>query len=136
MRLTWVVCGLAVSLAGCSLFSHHEAKPEAEKPPKPEKQERLSGTVETFSGRVVLLTSGYRLRISDKEVVRLTRAHKASEFVNEEINLRKYFEKTLAVRGRREGDWVWGADIVGQWNRPGESRGANLLAPPSGEEER
>ena len=134
MRLSWVVCTLTICLTGCALFSGHESKPEPEKPPKPERQERLTGQVETFTGRVVLLTSGYRLKISDTDVVRLTRAHKESEFANEEINLRKYYEKTLAVHGRRAGDWIWAADVVGQWNRPGESRGPNVMAPPAGEE--
>ena len=74
------------------------------------------------------------MRLADdesKSVYRLTRAKRSSEFVAEQINLRKYYEKTIVIRGKREADWIWSAEIVGQWNKPGESRGANLLAPPA-----
>jgi hypothetical protein len=50
----------------------------------------------------------------------------------EEITLKKYYEKTLAVQGRREGEWIWSAEIVGQWLHPGEARGSNLNAPDAG----
>lgn len=133
MKGIWAFLVLGICLTGCSLIPHHEDKPQAEKPPP---EPRLNNTVETVTGKVVLVTEGYRLRIGDKDLVRLTRAHRASEFQNEEINLRKYYEKTLAVRGRREGEWIWAADIVGQWLRPGESPGPNVLAPPVGEEGR
>jgi hypothetical protein len=94
---------------------------------------RISKTpTETFTGKVILAEAGYRLRLADEpeSLLRLTRARKSSEFAAEQINLMKYYEKTIAVRGKRQDDWIWAADIVGQWLRPGEARGSNLLAPP------
>lgn len=81
----------------------------------------------------MLATPGYRLKLSESEEhIRLTRAKKRSEFAAEEIHLKKYYEKTLAVRGKREGEWIWAADVVGQWLRPGDTRGSNLTAPDVG----
>jgi hypothetical protein len=87
---------------------------------------------ERFTGKVVLVGAGYRLRLLDEpeSLLRLTRAKRNSEFVAEQINLMKYYEKTIVVQGKRRDDWIWAAEIVGQWLRPGESRGSNLLAPP------
>jgi hypothetical protein len=94
---------------------------------------KLEGQTETFSGKVVLVAPGYRLKLSEsEELVRLTRAKKRSEMATEEITLKKYYEKTLAVQGRREGEWIWSAEIVGQWLHPGEARGSNLNAPDAG----
>lgn len=93
----------------------------------------LHGEKQTFTGKIVLAGDGYRLRLNDSDdSLRLTRAKRATEFAHEEIDLRKYYEKTLAVRGTRQNEWIWDAEIVGQWNKPGESTGPNLLAPPSG----
>ena len=119
-------------LAGCSLWHRHSSasQPTAPVPaatPEPKAQ------TERFTGKVVLAEAGYRLQLLDDEsgaLLKLTRAKRHSEFAAEQINLRKYYEKTIVVRGRREGDWIWAADIVGQWNKPGESRGPNTLAPP------
>jgi hypothetical protein len=88
---------------------------------------------ERFTGKVVLMGAGYRLRLLDEpeSVLRLTRAKRSRQFVAEQINLMKYYEKTIVVRGKRQDDWIWAAEIVGQWLRPGESRGSNLLAPPA-----
>jgi hypothetical protein len=87
---------------------------------------------ETFTGKVILAEAGYRLRLANEpeSLLRLTRARKSSEFAAKQINLTKYYEKTIVVRGKRQDDWIWVADIVGQWLRPGETRGSNLLAPP------
>lgn len=96
-------------------------------PPSP----KLHTETQTFTGKVVLVTEGYRLRLSDSgKIVRVTRAKRETEFAAKEINLRKYYEKNLAVSGSRGGDWLWGAEIVGQFVQPGEATGPNLLAPP------
>jgi hypothetical protein len=96
---------------------------------------KLEGKYEKFTGRIVLAAEGYRLKLSESgEIVRLTRAKRGSELANEEIHLQKYYEKTLAVGGRRQGEWIWDADILGQWLKPGETRGANLAAPPVGQQ--
>ena len=115
------IIALAVlCLGGCA---HGEKEPPT--PPA-----KLQGQSETFTGRVVLAPNGYRLKLTDSEEhVRLTRATERSELMNEEIKLRKYYEKTLAVRGKREGEWIWAASVVGQWLRPGESSGPNVTAP-------
>jgi hypothetical protein len=115
-----------ICLEGCA----HGAKQAAPAPAQPSK---LQGQSERFTGRVVLVTAGYRLKLTEsEELVRLTRAKKRSELATEEINLKKYYEKTLAFRGRREGEWIWGAEVLGQWLRPGEQRGSNLTAPDVG----
>lgn len=93
--------------------------------------EALRGSKEVFTGRVVLVPDGYRLHLTDSDdLVRLTRAGNTGAFAIREINLRKYYEKTLAVRAARKGEWLWRAQIIGQWVRPGDTRGPNLLAPP------
>jgi hypothetical protein len=112
-------------LFGCS----HGAKQ-----PKPAEQPATTSKTptETFTGKVILAEAGYRLRLANEpdSSFRLTRAKKRSEFAAEQINLMKYYEKTIVVHGKRQDDWIWAADIVGQWLRPGEARGSNLLAPP------
>jgi hypothetical protein len=120
-----------ICLSGCSLWSKHSSAPQsAAEPaatPKPKAQ------IETLTGKVVLVEAGYRLKLADDEsgtLFRLTRAKRSKEFAAEQINLRKYYEKTIVVRGKREEDWIWSAEIIGQWLKPGESRGPNLLAPP------
>jgi hypothetical protein len=104
------------------------------KPPNPAELPATTSKTptETFTGKVILAEAGYRLRLAKEpdSLLRLTRARKSSEFAAEQINLMKYYEKTIAVRGKRQDDWIWAADIVGQWLRPGEARGSNLLAPP------
>ena len=117
----WSAAALSlICLGGCA----HD-KRESPAPPA-----KLQGQSETFTGRVVLAPEGYRFKLADSEEhVRLTRATERSELVKEEMKLRKYYEKTLAVRGKREGEWVWDASVVGQWLRPGESSGPNVDAP-------
>lgn len=118
--LPFVAALVLICLGGCA-----HGKKESPAPPA-----RLQGQSETFTGRVVLAPNGYRLKLTDSEEhVRLTRATERSELVKEEIKLRKYYDKTLAVRGRREGEWIWAASVVGQWLRPGEPSGPNVDAP-------
>jgi hypothetical protein len=82
---------------------------------------RLQKKTQTFTGKVVLVDGAYRFALSDdpKTLLRLTRARRGSEFAAEQIGLRKYYEKTLSVVGTRQDDWIWGADVVGQWTPPG-----------------
>src|SRR4051812_45250804 len=97
-----------ICLEGCA----HGAKQAA---PAPAATTKLQGQNERFTGRVVLVTAGYRIKLTDsEELVRLTRAKKRSELAKEEIILKKYYEKTLAVRGRRDGEWLWSAEVLGQ----------------------
>ena len=122
-----------LSLCGCVQLNPFAPLPASRTMTDTHPTAKLEGKSETFTGRVVLIAQGYRFRPLDSEdILQLTRAKRRSAFVAEEINLQKYYEKTLVVHGRREGDWIWGADIVGQWLRPGESRGSNLNAPPVG----
>jgi hypothetical protein len=120
--LMFLVAIAALGVNGCGEF-----RPFAPLHPG----EALRGSKETFTGKIVLVPEGYRLRLTDSgDLVRLTRASHTGAFSIREVNLQKYYEKTLAVRAARKGEWLWGAQIVGQWLRPGESRGSNLLAPP------
>jgi hypothetical protein len=123
---------MSLGLAGCEVLNPLAPLP-ASKTVHRETTPVLHGEKQTFGGKVVLVTAGYRFRLADStEDVRLSRAKRASEFENDEISLRKYYEKTLTIRGKRDGEWIWDAEIVGQWNRPGESQGPNVLAPPVG----
>ena len=74
---------------------------------------------------------GYRFLRSDdpSNLQRLTRAKKMKEAVAKEIQLRKYFGKTLVVQGESQEDWILGAEVLGQWLRPGEPRGSTLTGP-------
>ena len=91
----------------------------------------LEKRTETFTGKVVLVNGAYRLALAKEPdtLLRLTRGRRASEFENEQILLRKYYEKIIAVNGTRQDDWIWGADIIGQWVAPGAPTGANMNAP-------
>lgn len=134
-KLTSALCAIAISLgtSGCGALNPFAPLPESKRSTSTGVSAVLHGEKSTFTGKVVLARDGYRLHLDDPEAnLRLTRAKRASEFGNEEIGLRKYYEKTVAVRGTREGEWIWDADIVGQWNKPGEATGANQLAPPVG----
>lgn len=126
------VFGAVCFSTGCTALNPFAPLPVAKTPSVPASA-RLHADKQTFTGKVVLVTEGYRLRLTDSDdVVRLTRAKRASEFGPEEVDLRKYYEKNLAIRGSREGEWLWDAEIVGQWLQHGEGRGPNLLAPPAG----
>jgi len=59
----------------------------------------------------------------------LTRGRRESEFEKQQILLRKYYEKVISVNGTLNGEWIFGADIVGQWTPPGGDTGPNMSAP-------
>ena len=86
---------------------------------------------EVFVGKVVLTDGAYRLALSKDPdtLLRLTRARRESEFESDQINLRKYYEKVITVNGTRQDDWIWGADITGQFVPPGGPTGPNMNAP-------
>jgi hypothetical protein len=110
-----------ICLSGCGIFGgHHEKVAE---PPR---------EVATFTGKVVWTESGYRFQpLQETNTLRLTRAKGGPkrDLVAEEINLRKYFGKTLTVRGTRMEEWILKAQVLGQWLRPGEKRGSTLTGP-------
>lgn len=90
----------------------------------------LQTATDRFTGQVVLDDGAYRFKLlKDGSLLRLTRAKRESEFAAEQINLRKYYEKTLDVKGSRMGDWIWAADIMAQYTPPGGDTGPNMDAP-------
>jgi hypothetical protein len=91
----------------------------------------LTKKTETFTGKVVLTDGAYRLALAKEPgtLLRLTRAHRRSEFEKEQILLRKYYEKIISVNGTRQDDWIWSAEIIGQWVPQGAPTGANMNAP-------
>jgi len=91
----------------------------------------LEKHTEGFTGKVVLDNGAYRLQLLNepKALMRLTRARRESEFEKEQILLRKYYEKTITVNGTRKDDWIWAADITGQYVPPGGDTGPNMNAP-------
>lgn len=93
--------------------------------------EKLERKTEVFTGKVVLIDGAYRLRLlKDPDMVmRLTRARRESEFSKQQILLRKYYEKVISVNGTLLNDWIYGADIVGQWTPLGGDTGPNMNAP-------
>ena len=99
--------------------------------PAPERTAKLERKTEVFTGKVVLVDGAYRLRLlkDPDALLRLTRARRESEFPQQQINLRKYYEKTISVNGTLNGEWIFGADIVGQWTPPGGDTGPNMSAP-------
>ena len=108
-----------ICLCGCGLFGGHE-----EKGPEPPRE------LATLTGEVVRDEGGYRFKpLKETDNLRLTRATRGAkrDLVAEEINLRKYFGKTLVVRGTRMDEWILRAQVLGQWLRPGEKRGSTLL---------
>lgn len=115
-----VALGL-ISLCGCGLFGNHN-----EKVPEPPRE------LATFTGEVVRAEGGYRFKpLKETNNLRLTRAKRGPnrDLVAEEINLRKYFGKTLTVRGTRMDEWLLRAEVLGQWLRPGEKHGSTLIGP-------
>jgi len=91
---------------------------------------KLERKTEVFTGKVVLDDGAYRLRLLKNDtLVRLTRARQETEFPKQQINLRKYYEKVISVNGTLYGEWIFGADIVGQWTPPGGDTGPNMSAP-------
>jgi hypothetical protein len=91
----------------------------------------LERKTEVFTGKVVMVDGAYRFQLlkDPDTILRLTRARRESEFAAEAINLRKYYEKTISVNGTVHDEWIFGADIVGQWTPPGGATGPNMNAP-------
>lgn len=116
-----------VCLVGCSWLLQ-QPTPASERPPETAKLERKT---EVFTGKVVLVDGAYRLSLlkDPDTLLRLTRARRESEFAQEQVNLRKYYQKTISVNGTLQGEWIFGADIVGQWTPPGGDTGPNIDAP-------
>jgi hypothetical protein len=111
-----------ICLASCSFFTGISEKPE--KPEKP------TGPIVTLTGEVIRTENGYRFKpLKETEALHLTKATARKEAAAEEIDLRKYFGKTLVIRGQRQDDWIFRAEVMGQWLRPGEKRGSTLLGP-------
>jgi hypothetical protein len=118
-----------ICLTSCSNFVHWAFATEARKSDTPRQ-------IETFTGQVVLVSTGYRFRPSSEteaesaNLKRLTRSKKGNgNYESNEIYLRKYFGKMLTVRGETDGDWIVEADILGQWLHPGEPTGPNMSGP-------
>jgi hypothetical protein len=116
------------ALSACALGKKMMEQPSG--PPQKESA-KLERKTEVFTGKVVLADGAYRLSLlkDPDTLLRLTRARKESEFGKEQINLRKYYEKTISVNGTLYDEWIFGADIVGQWTPPGGSTGPNMSAP-------
>lgn len=100
-------------------------------PAPPKSSALLQKQTEVFTGKVVLEEGAYRFQPLNepKASLKLTRARRESEFEKEQILLRKYYEKTITVNGTRKDDWIWGADITGQYVPPGGPTGPNMNAP-------
>ena len=115
-------------LSGCALGKKMLEQPSG--PPQKESA-KLERKTEVFTGKVVLVDGAYRLSlVKDPDtLLRLTRARRESEFPKQQINLRKYYEKTISVNGTLFDEWIFGADIVGQWTPPGGDTGPNMNAP-------
>ena len=118
-----------VALSGCALGKKMLEQPSGE---HHQISPALKKQTETFTGTVVLDDGAYRFKLlRDGSLVRLTRARRASEFAAERINLRKYYEKKLDVKGTlsEDGNWIWAADIIAQYTPPGGDTGPNMNAP-------
>jgi hypothetical protein len=91
----------------------------------------LQKQTEVFTGKVVLDNGAYRFAPVNNpgNLLKLTRARRESEFEAEQILLRKYYEKTITVNGTRKDDWIWDADIIGQYVPTGGPTGPNMNAP-------
>jgi len=98
---------------------------------QPKSNAMLEKHTEVFTGKVVLDNGAYRLQLLNEpgSLIKLTRARRESEFEAEQILLRKYYEKTITVNGTRKDDWIFGADITGQYVPPGGPTGPNMNAP-------
>jgi len=98
---------------------------------QPKSSALLQKDTEVFTGKVVLDNGAYRLQLVNEpgSLLKLTRARRESEFEAEQILLRKYYEKTITVKGSRKDDWIWAADITGQYVPPGGPTGPNMNAP-------
>ena len=114
----------AALLTGCFMLEQPSGPPQKE-------SAKLERKTEIFTGKVVMDDGAYRLSLlkDPDTLLRLTRARRESEFAKEQINLRKYYEKTISVNGTLSGEWIYGADVVGQWTPPGGDTGPNMNAP-------
>jgi len=121
-------CATALALSGCALGRKMLEQPSG---PYQKPSESLEKKRETFTGKVVLDNGAYRLELLKEPgtLLRLTRGRRESDFEKQQILLRKYYEKTITVLGTRQDDWIWGADITGQYVQPGGSTGPNMSAP-------
>ena len=116
------------ALSGCALGKKMLEQPSG---PSQKQSAKLERKTEVFTGKVVLVDGAYRLSLlkDPDTLLRLTRARRETEFAQQQINLRKYYEKTISVNGTLQDDWIFGADIVGQWTPPGGDTGPNMNAP-------
>jgi hypothetical protein len=112
----------ALSLSACHLGEPRPSSAEAAK---------VSSTFEKFTGQVVKRSGEYYFQPLDhpEKIQRLSRSKNPTQFASDEIHLRKYYGKTLVVRGFDAGDWIAKAEVIGQWLRPGEPRGSTLIGP-------
>jgi hypothetical protein len=77
----------------------------------PQKQSaKLERKTGVFTGKVVLVDGAYRLSLlNDPDtLLRLTRARRETEFEKQQINLRKYYQKTISVNGTLQDEWIFG----------------------------
>ena len=112
------------ALSGCFMLEQPSGPPQKE-------SAKLGRKTEVFTGKVVMAEGAYRLSLlkDPDTLLRLTRGRRESEFAKQQINLRKYYEKTISVNGTLYGEWIFGADVVGQWTPPGGDTGPNMAAP-------
>src|SRR5438105_2430588 len=92
-----------ICLSACSHFTQWafaQSERTASGPPQ----------IETFTGEIVKVEGAYRFKSlqEPENLLRLTHAKKGNSPESEEVNLRKYFGKTLTVRGEVENDWILG----------------------------
>ena len=123
-----ILLAAMVAFAGCAVGKKMLEQPSGQR----EVSAVLTRQTQTFTGTVVLDDGAYRFKLlKNDSFVRLTRARRESEFAAEQINLRKYYEKKLDVRGTlsEDGKWIWAADIIAQYTPPGGSTGPNMNAP-------
>ena len=123
-----LLSAILFALSGCAVGRKMLEQPSG--PPQKESA-KLERKTEVFTGRVLMVDGAYRLSLlkDPDTLLRLTRARRESEFAKQQINLRKYYEKTISVNGTLQDEWIFGADIVGQWTPPGGDTGPNMNAP-------
>ena len=120
--LQFVAALSLLCLFACSHGANHSSQTAASKTRR---------QIDTFTGQIVKVDEGYRFKPlnSQGNLLRVTRARKGNNYETEELNLRKYFGKTLVVRGDSDEGWILEVVILGQWLRPGEKRGSTLTGP-------
>lgn len=122
---------LVVLLSIAGLFGCAHGGEKAETAAKPAST-KIRTEREMITGEVVLMPEGYRFRPNEEpdKTYRLSRSDVTNDLVNQELHMRKYYGKTLVVRGRKQEDWLADAAVIGQFLKPGESSGPNTTAPP------